>query len=41
MSSFEDRLIEYKNFIEQYLKDFYGQFQDLPQKKLLDAMQYS
>lgn len=41
MSSFDEQLQSYKAFIEQYLKDFYAQFQGLPQKKLFDSMLYS
>ena len=37
----EQRSREYREFIEQYLKEFYGQFHDLPQNKLFDAMEYS
>lgn len=32
---------EYKSFLEQYLKDYYARFHDLPQAKLFDAMEYS
>ncbi len=31
----------YREFIEQYLKDFYGQFHSEPQKELFSAMEYS
>ena len=41
MTEFEARLQQYKQFIEKYLHDFYAQFEDLPQKKLFDAMRYS
>lgn len=37
----EERSRKYREFIEQYLKDFYVQFHDLPQSKLFDAMEYS
>lgn len=37
----EQRCAEYRQYLETYLKDFYGQFQDMPQKPLLDAMEYS
>ena len=37
----EERNREYREFIEQYLKDFYTQFHDLPQSSLYDAMEYS
>ena len=32
---------EYKTFLEQYLKEYYTKFHNLPQKKLFDAMEYS
>ena len=38
---FEDRSREYREYIEKYLKDFYGQFHGEPQKILYDAMEYS
>ena len=38
---FEDRSREYREYIEKYLKDFYGQFHNEPQKILYDAMEYS
>jgi len=41
MMEFENRLQEYKQFIEDYLRDFYAQFANEPQKKLFEAMQYS
>ena len=41
MSDFKSRMQAYKQFTEDILKEFYGKFQDLPQKKLFDAMQYS
>lgn len=37
----EQRCMEYRQYLETYLKDFYGQFHDMPQKPLLDAMEYS
>lgn len=37
----EQRCAEYTQYLEIYLKDFYGQFHDMPQKPLLDAMEYS
>ena len=39
--SFEERSREYREYIESYLKDFYAQFHDEPQKLLFDAMEYS
>ena len=38
---FEERTREYREYIEKYLKDFYGQFHNEPQKILYDAMEYS
>ena len=37
----EDRSQEYRESIENYLKDFYSRFSDLPQKQLFEAMSYS
>ena len=37
----EQRCAEYREYLENYLKDFYEQFHDMPQKPLLDAMEYS
>ena len=37
----EQRCAEYRQYLETYLRDFYGQFHDMPQKPLLDAMEYS
>lgn len=39
--SLEARCREYREFIEGYLSDFYGQFSDEPQKELFEAMGYS
>jgi len=39
--SFEDRSREYREYIEQYLKDYYAQFHGEPQKPLFEAMEYS
>ncbi len=36
-----DRTLEYKSYIEQYLKDWYARFHDEPQAKLFEAMEYS
>ena len=41
MLSFEERSREYREYIEGYLRDFYEQFHDEPQKALFDAMEYS
>ena len=37
----ENRSQEYRESIENYLKDFYSRFSDLPQKQLFDAISYS
>ena len=37
----EERSQEYREYIEQYLRDFYSQFHILPQNKLFEAMEYS
>ena len=39
--NFEERSREYREYIEAYLKDFYAQFHDEPQKPLYEAMEYS
>lgn len=39
--SLEDRSREYREYIESYLKDYYAQFGDEPQKPLFEAMEYS
>ena len=39
--NFEERSREYREYIEAYLKDFYAQFRDEPQKPLYEAMEYS
>ena len=39
--SFDDRSREYREHIQDYLKNFYGQFHNEPQKLLYDAMEYS
>ena len=36
-----ERLAEYKAYIEAYLQNWYARFADEPQKRLFDAMQYS
>ena len=41
MKEFDQRLQEYKQFIEDYLRNFYSQFDHEPQKMLFEAMQYS
>lgn len=39
--NFEDRSREYRDFIENYLKDIYSKFEKEPQQPLFEAMQYS
>jgi len=41
MQNFEQRSLEYREYIESYLKNYYTQFDKEPQKPLFDAMQYS
>ncbi|MBE6923674.1 MAG: polyprenyl synthetase family protein [Ruminococcaceae bacterium] len=41
MCQMNDRTGEYKAYIEQYLKDWYGRFSSEPQSKLFEAMEYS
>ena len=36
-----ERIAQYKAYIEDYLKNFYSQFHDLPQNRLFEAMEYS
>lgn len=39
--SLDARSREYREYVEAYLKDFYAQFHDAPQKDLYKAMEYS
>ena len=39
--TFEERCREYRDYIENYLKDFYAQFHSEPQKPLFEAVEYS
>lgn len=39
--NYEQRNLEYRKYIEQYLKDFYAQFQAEPQQPLYESIQYS
>ena len=39
--SLDNRSREYREYIETYLKGFYAQFHDAPQKDLFQAMEYS
>ena len=39
--NFEEQTREYREFIEQYLKNLYTEFQSEPQKLLFEAMEYS
>ena len=41
MKNFEQRSLEYREYIEAYLKDLYTPFEGEPQKPLFDAMNYS
>lgn len=41
MNKKEVQTQEYKDYIESFLKDFYGRFHNEPQKLLYDAMEYS
>ena len=36
-----NRSVQYKDYIEDYLKHFYEEFHDLPQNKLFEVMEYS
>ena len=38
---FEDRSLEYREYIESYLKDYYSELHEEPQKLLFEAMEYS
>lgn len=38
---FDQRSGEYKGYVENYLKDWYGRFRSEPQGKLFEAMEYS
>ena len=37
----ELRTAQYRQFVEQYLSEWYGRFHDQPQKQLFEAMEYS
>ena len=39
--NFDERSREYREYIENYLKDFYARFHNEPQKPLFDAVEYS
>ena len=39
--TFDERSSQYRQYIEQYLSDFYTRFHDEPQKPLFEAMEYS
>lgn len=41
MKNFELRSLEYRDYIQQYMKDFYLQFHKEPQVPLFEAMEYS
>ena len=38
---FKTRMDEYRSAVEEFLSDWYGRFQEEPQKKLFSAMEYS
>lgn len=38
---FEERSLVYRQYIQDYLKNFYKMYVDEPQKPLFEAMQYS
>ncbi len=37
----EDRLREYRDYIEEFLRNFYAKFHQEPQKEIFDAIEYS
>lgn len=39
--SLESKCLEYRDYLESYLKDYFDSLSDQPQKLLFDAMQYS
>ena len=39
--NFENRTLEYREFVESYLKDIYRKYADEPQQPLFKAMDYS
>ena len=39
--NFEERTREYREYIENFLKDLYAQLHEQPQKPLYEAMEYS
>ena len=41
MNNFEDRSLEYRAYIQQYLSEYYLKFSKEPQKPLFEAMEYS
>jgi len=41
MKNFEERSREYREYVQTYLKDWYGRFHSEPQSKLFEAMEYS
>ena len=41
MMSFEQRSLEYREYVQNYLKEYYLQFHKEPQKPLFEAMEYS
>lgn len=41
MSNFDQRSLEYREYIQSYLKNYYSQFSSEPQKPLFDSIEYS
>ena len=41
MPNFKERSLEYRDYIQAYLKDYYSNFHAEPQKPLFEAMEYS
>ena len=41
MPNFKERGLEYREYIQSYLKDYYSNFHTEPQKPLFEAMEYS
>ena len=38
---FEERNLEYREFVEAYLREIYQKYADQPQKPLFEAVEYS
>ena len=41
MPNFKEQSLEYRDYIQAYLKDYYSNFHEEPQKPLFEAMEYS